>query len=107
MPMLFVRCHACQIDFPSGIAPVADVPGGVLLVNVLERCPACGDLTPYSTHEFHFAGPAPVTLPPSGVSVPPSNEVALARSKEDHGAARSEDAPQGERPAGTTGATER
>jgi hypothetical protein len=99
MPMLFVECHACHAEFPSGVAPVADAPGGVLLLNVLERCPQCGDVSPYNTHEFHFAGPAPVTPPPEGVSVPPANSSALARSQEDHGASPSPDAPQGERPA--------
>jgi hypothetical protein len=95
MPMLFVECHECHAEFPSGVAPVGETPGGVLLVNVLMKCPQCGGVTPYNTHEFHFMGPAPVTMPPSGVSVPPSNSAALARSNEDHGATPSEDAPIG------------
>jgi len=93
MPMLFVECRACHADFPSGVAPVAETPGGVLLLNVLMKCPQCGDLSPYNTHEFHFQGPAPVTLPPTGVSVPPSNSAALSRSNEDHSATPSGDAP--------------
>ncbi|MCI4360785.1 MAG: hypothetical protein L3J91_03705 [Thermoplasmata archaeon] len=96
--MLFVECHRCQTEFPSGVAPVSESPGGVLLVNVLERCPNCQDLGSYNTHEFHFAGPTPIAPPPAGVSVPPSNPEALARSKEDHGESPSVDAPQGERP---------
>jgi hypothetical protein len=101
MPMLFVKCHACHAEFPSGVAPVADAPGGVLLLNVLERCPQCGDVGPYNTHEFHFAGPAPIAPPPIGVSVPPTNSEALARSNEDHSATPSVDAPQ-DAPAGST-----
>ncbi len=99
MPMLFVRCHECETEFPSGIAPTSGAPGGVLLVGVLARCPRCGNTSPYSTHEFYFAGPAPITPPPDGVSVPPANSVALQRSHEDHSATPSEDAPQGETPA--------
>jgi hypothetical protein len=99
MPMLFVECHRCQAEFPSGVAPVAEAPGGVLLVNVLARCPECGDTSPYNTHEFHFAGPTPVTPPPDGVSVPPANSVALARSNEDHSSTPSVDAPRGNPPA--------
>ena len=98
MPMLFVQCHACHTEFPSGVAPVDGAPGGVQLINVLERCPSCGDTTPYNTHEFHFAGPAPSTPLPSGVSVPPTNPEALARSKEDHGPTPSVDAPTGVAP---------
>src|SRR5579859_1504785 len=93
MPMLFVECHACHEEFSSGIAPVASAPGGILLMNVLERCPECGDLGAYNTHEFHFAGPTPASPPPEGVSVPPGNRVALERSNEDHGSRPSEDAP--------------
>jgi hypothetical protein len=101
MPMLFVVCHECRTDFPSGIAPVASTPGGVLLIDVLERCPKCGDTSSYNTHEFHFAGPVPATPPPDGVSVPPMNAAALARSGEDHSATPSADAPQGAQPATT------
>ena len=103
MPMLFVECHGCRAVFPSGIAPVADVPGGVLLTNVLEKCPRCGNLSPYNTHEFHFAGPAPIAPPPVGVSVPPGNAEALARSHADHSPTPSVDAPQGEPPASARG----
>jgi hypothetical protein len=107
MPMLFVACHACHSEFPSGVAPVAETPGGVLLMNVLMRCPSCGDLGPYNTHEFHFAGPPPPTPPPDGVSVPPGNTVALQRSKEDHSATPSEDAPPGAPPTAVSGAAGR
>ena len=103
MPMLFVACHACHQEFSTGVAPVASTPGGVLLMNVLERCPACGDLGPYNTHEFHFAGPVPAAPPPEGVSVPPGNAVALERSNQDHSDARSEDAPEGARPTAAYG----
>ena len=103
MPMLFVECHACHSEFASGIAPGAGVPGGVMLVNVLQRCPECGDLGPYNTHEYHFAGPSPAAPPPDGVSVPPANTVALERSRQDHGAAPSVDAPQGEPPTEASG----
>lgn len=103
MPMLFVECHACHQSFASGVAPVAAAPGGVLLINVLERCPACGDLGPYNTHEFRFLAPSPPSPPPEGVSVPPGNAVALERSNEDHSSSPSVDAPHGERPTPVTG----
>jgi hypothetical protein len=100
MPMLFVECHACGTEFASGIAPSVDTPGGVALFNVLEKCPKCGDISPYNTHEFRLPGPAPVTPPPGGVSVPPANTEALERSNEDHSDTPAVDAPEGEPPAG-------
>ncbi len=103
MPMLFVNCHSCQEEFASGIAPTEAAPGGVALFNVLEKCPTCGTISPYNTHEFHYLGDAPVTVPPGGVSVPPGNTVALERSKEDHSSTPSEDAPKGESPAARGG----
>jgi hypothetical protein len=102
MPMLFVRCRACRTEFASGIAPVSGIPGGVALFNVLEKCPSCGEIGAYNTHEFHFAGPVPADDVPGGVSVPPSNTEALERSYEDHSQTPSADAPTGEPPARTS-----
>ncbi len=100
MPMLFVECHACRNEFASGIAPSTANPGGVALINVLEKCPRCGDISAYNTHEFRFPGAAPITAPPGGVSVPPVNSVALERSNQDHSATPTVDAPAGEPPVG-------
>ena len=52
--MLFVRCHRCDQPFPSGIAPSTSTPGGVEILNVLERCPSCSDEGLYNTHEYFF-----------------------------------------------------
>jgi hypothetical protein len=95
MPMLFVACRACHAEFPSGVAPTEETAGVVALMNVLAKCPRCGAVSAYNTHEFHFAGPAPS----GGVAVPPGNAEALDRSREDHSAAASMDAPVGDAPA--------
>lgn len=54
MPMLFVRCHACQQPFPGGIAHDEADKGKVQMLGVLERCPKCHDEGRYDTHEFFF-----------------------------------------------------
>lgn len=54
MPMLFVRCHACQQPFPSGIAHAEADAGKVQMLGILERCPKCHDEGRYDTHEFFF-----------------------------------------------------
>jgi hypothetical protein len=80
MPMLFVKCHGCGQGFPSGIAPATGTPGGVELLGVLARCPACSDESRYNTHEFFFPTTAPVaesaaTPPPmSRATVGPAGE---------------------------------
>ena len=69
MPMLFVKCPKCGQPFPSGVAPTAGTPGGVALLEVLERCPSCAAEGRYNTPEYFFpeiAGPtseSPVTPP--------------------------------------------
>jgi hypothetical protein len=73
MPMLFVNCHKCGQPFPSGIAPVDANRPNLELLGVLERCPHCGDLTKYMTHEFF----AP-KLPETGVADAPSDAMAPA-----------------------------
>ena len=100
MPMLFVQCRSCRTEFPSGVAPVSGTPGGVELLNVLARCPKCGNVSGYNTMDFHF--PGPVDAPTEGgVAVPPSATEALERSQQDHSPEASLDAPTGAAPAGS------
>jgi hypothetical protein len=54
MAMLFVRCHACHEPFPTGIAHDQSARGDLELLNVLEKCPRCGQTSRYATHEFYF-----------------------------------------------------
>ena len=99
MPMLFVQCRSCRTEFPSGVAPTSGA-GGVELINVLARCPKCGNVSGYNTMDFHF--PGPVDAPTEGgVSVPPSATEALERSQQDHSAEASMDAPPGAAPPGS------
>lgn len=54
MPTLFVKCHACGHEFPSGVAYDLSEDGKVQFFGLLMRCPKCRGEGRYSTHEFHF-----------------------------------------------------
>lgn len=54
MPTLFVKCHACGHEFPSGVAHDVSEAGKVQFFGLLMRCPKCHSETRYSTHEFYF-----------------------------------------------------
>jgi hypothetical protein len=54
MPTLFVKCHACGHEFPSGVAHDVSEVGKVQLLGLLMRCPKCRSESRYVTHEFYF-----------------------------------------------------
>jgi hypothetical protein len=64
MPTLFVTCHGCGKEYPSGIAHDETLVGKVQMFGVLMRCPTCKHESRYDTHEFHF--PAGTGAPGTG-----------------------------------------
>lgn len=80
MPTLFVRCHRCGREFPSGIAPTDGELGRVELLGVLHRCPHCRDLSRYDTPEYYFPARAER---PAGEPRPPATRADRSRTVHD------------------------
>ncbi|MFZ0830316.1 MAG: hypothetical protein WCB18_02455 [Thermoplasmata archaeon] len=61
MPSLFVTCHRCRFEFPTGIAITGPI-GTLSVFGLRHRCPRCGSEGAYYTQEYHF---------PDGFRTPP------------------------------------
>ncbi len=63
VPTLFVKCRACDHEFPTRIGEPEGGPSGVIISGLKLRCPKCGHEDQYSTHDFRVPstrkGPAP------------------------------------------------
>jgi len=70
VPALFVECHACRREFPTGVTLNEQGIRGYLNDGVVLRCPHCGIADPYFTSEHR--------LPRSPNSEPPNPFVARA-----------------------------
>ena len=57
MPALFVTCHRCHFEFPSGFALTGPL-GTLSVFGVRHRCPRCGTEAGYYTPEYHLAADA-------------------------------------------------
>ena len=54
MPSLFVRCHSCSEEFPSGIAVSSEEAlHGVAMNGLRHKCPKCGAEGQYFTGDYY------------------------------------------------------
>jgi hypothetical protein len=69
VPTLYVKCTACQTDFPTPLGEIQSGEAGVIISSMRLRCPKCHREGEYSTKDFHGpqdspgAEPAPVPDP--------------------------------------------
>jgi|GEM_PF-4773970 hypothetical protein len=53
MPTLFVKCEACQIEFPTPIGEANPGHSGLIVSGLVLKCPKCGQQRAYDTADFH------------------------------------------------------
>jgi len=88
MPSLFVTCHRCRFEFPSGIALTGPLET-LSVFGIRHRCPRCGSEAGYFTPEYHFPahvqtprGPAASTWY-AATEFPPSSTASTAPGRSD------------------------
>ena len=55
MPSLMVDCKSCGLRYASGIAIQPEALGKVAMFNLSHRCPNCGAVGRFNTHEYILA----------------------------------------------------
>jgi DNA-directed RNA polymerase subunit RPC12/RpoP len=79
VPALFVECHRCGREFPSGVTLSEDGIRGYLNDGAIRRCPHCGTVDPYFTAE-HRLGRSTGSSARNRTPFPPVSDFLLAIS---------------------------